>query len=126
MSDREYLIRLPWPAPRQSPNASGQGKWRAKSEASKSYKETCGWECKALGVVKADYEYAFVEVTFYPPRHGKYDLDNALASIKQGLDAVAAAIGIDDSQWQEMRLLRGGKGAGGSVLVHIKPWMEKV
>ena len=61
-----------------------------------------------------------VRVTFNPTsRTSRYDLDNLLGRAKQGLDAVSEAIGIDDSQWQEMTLRRGVKGGQGSIVVEV-------
>lgn len=115
---REYLIRLPWPPQGTSPNGS-QGKWRDKADAAKAYKLTCGNECMAQAV-RPMPAVASVEITFHPPRRGRFDLDNMLARAKQGLDAVAEAIGVDDGDWPEIRLLRGDKAADGCVMVHIK------
>jgi crossover junction endodeoxyribonuclease RusA len=117
----EILIRLPWPPAKTSPNASRQGDWRAKSNAARSYKTSCGWECKAQGVRAIGSDTVSVEVTFHPPRNGRFDLDNALARCKQGLDAVAEAIGVDDALWSDMHLRRGDKVKGGCVLVHVRP-----
>ena len=39
------------------------------------------------------------KITFCPPCRRKRDLDNALASIKAGLDGIADVIGVDDSKW---------------------------
>lgn len=114
---RDYLLRLPWPPQATSPNGS-QGKWRAKSSAAKDYKATCAWLCKAAQI-KPMTGPIRVDVAFHPPRNGRFDLDNMLARCKQGLDAVAEAIGVDDGEWVEMRLTRGGKVAGGCVLVHV-------
>ena len=37
-----------------------------------------------------------VHVAFFPPRKGRRDLDNCLASIKSGLDGVADVLCVDD------------------------------
>jgi hypothetical protein len=42
-----------------------------------------------------------------------------LGRAKQGLDAFAEAIGVDDSKWQEMTLRRGVKGGAGSIVVEV-------
>lgn len=117
----EYLIRLPWPPAKTSPNASGQGKWRAKSGAARAYKKACAWECAIRQVRALDCDAVDVEVTFCPTANRRYDLDNMLARSKQGLDAVAEAIGVDDGDWRSMRLIRGPKVKDGCIVVHIKP-----
>lgn len=115
----EILIRLPWPPTKTSPNKSGQGKWREKSEAARSYKSDCIKTCWAHKVRKLEYRRAHVELTFFPPTAHAFDLDNVLSRAKQGLDGVAEEIGIDDSKWDRMTLIRGEKIKGGCILVHI-------
>jgi crossover junction endodeoxyribonuclease RusA len=117
-------IDLPWPPQATSANGS-QGKFRAKATAAKGYKETCAWMIRAAKVKPCGFAPVSVSVTFNPPaKTNRFDLDNLLGRAKQGLDAVAEAIGVDDSQWQEMRLLRGKKGGLGSITVHVAPWVE--
>lgn len=115
---REYLIRLPWPPSKLSKNGS-QGDWRGKASAAKAYKATCAKECWARAIRKVSYERAHVEVTMYPPTNRAFDLDNTLARAKQGLDAIAEAIGVDDANWDKLTLIRGEKTKGGCLLVHI-------
>ena len=117
----EYLIKLPWPPAKTSPNARRQGDWRKKASAAKGYKTACAWECKARNIRPMVCDAVDVEITFCPPSLRRYDLDNMLARCKQGLDAVSEAIVVDDAQWRSMVLLRGDKTPGGCVLVHIKP-----
>ena len=123
---RDYLIRLPWPPSGTSPNKSRQGDWRGKASAAKTYKQQCAWVCLSQHVKPITAESVCVDVTFHPPRAGRFDLDNMLSRSKQGLDAVAEAIGVDDGLWQEMRLVRGGKVSGGCVLVHVRSGGEAV
>jgi len=113
----EQLIRLPWPPSKSSLNGS-QGDWRGKADAGKEYKATCAQECMAQRIRPMSAPVV-VHVTFYPPTARRYDLDNALARMKRGLDAVSEAIGVDDADWQSMHLHRGEKVKGGAVLVHV-------
>jgi len=118
-------VNLPWPPKETSANASGQGKWRAKSDAAKSYKATCAWILVAAKIKPVDFGPVTVLVTFNPTgQTSRYDLDNMLGRCKQGLDAVAEAIGVDDAEWREMRLIRGKKGGAGSITVQITPYIE--
>ena len=117
-------IELPWPPRATSANGS-QGNFRAKAEAAREYKARCAWLIRATKVKPCGFAPVIVSVTFNPPsRTSRYDLDNLLGRAKQGLDAVAEAIGVDDSLWQEQRLLRGVKGGVGSIVVHVAPWVE--
>jgi crossover junction endodeoxyribonuclease RusA len=115
----EYLIRLPWPPTKSSPNGS-QGDFYGKASAGKSYKKQCAVECMAQGVRPILAGSVSVEVTFHPPTARAYDLDNMLARCKRGLDAVAEAIRVDDADWQAVDLRRGEKVKGGAVLVHVR------
>lgn len=117
---RDYLIRLPWPPAKTSKNGS-QGDYRGKARAAKTYKQACAWECKAQGVTISDAEHATVRVTYCPPRNGRHDWDNLAGRCKQGFDAVAEAVGIDDGNWWPVISERGKKTPGGCVLVHVMP-----
>ena len=114
-------VRLPWPPAATSPNASRQGDWRGRSSAARKYKTACAWECTAAAVASLDADAVEVTVTFCPPRAGRYDLDNAQSRIKQGLDAFATAIGVDDARWSSMTLERGLPMRGGAVFVTATP-----
>ncbi len=109
-------ITLPWPSPKLNPNARIH--WGKRAKASKRYKLDCGWACKAAGVRPLAIKRAAVAVTFHPPDKQRRDLDNMVASIKAGLDAVSAAVGVDDSRF-ELILARGEPRPGGAVIVHI-------
>lgn len=123
----EYLIRLPWPPSETSSNAKGQGKWRTKSEAAKSYKATCIQECWAQQVRKMDHTGDLpVAITYHPPREGRCDWDNISNRAKQGFDAVAEAIGVDDGSWWPVLLERGPKVKGGCILLHFGPQITLV
>ncbi len=112
-------VQLPWPPSATSPNASGQGKWRSKADAAKGYKLACWALCEAEKIRPVDAIAVDVLVTFCPPSKRRYDLDNALARAKQGLDAVAEAIAVDDSHWRRSTLERGEPCRDGAVIVHI-------
>ena len=118
--EREYLIRLPWPPSKTSKNGP-QGDWRGKATAARSYKADCLWECMRQGVKASVADNAAVEITYHPPREGRFDWDNISARAKQGFDAVAEAVGIDDGNWWPVTLHRGQKLKHGCVMIHIRP-----
>lgn len=116
-------IVLPWPPAAMSPNASGQGEWRRKSGAARAYKSACAAICREKGRALpclTGQVVTRVTLTFCPPSGRAYDLDNGLARVKQGLDAVAEAIGVDDAHWRSMALRRGERCKGGAVIVTIE------
>jgi Holliday junction resolvase RusA-like endonuclease len=115
-------MNFPWPPSETSANANSPGNWRRKSNAARDFKTHCAWLLRAANIKPLPLESVRVEITFSPPKTvSRFDLDNMLGRIKQGLDAVAEYIGIDDSAWVEMRLLRGPKGGAGSVTVEVFP-----
>jgi crossover junction endodeoxyribonuclease RusA len=90
-------ISLPYPPAILNPNAR-PGHWAITARASKTYKNTC-W--KLLLEHKAHIKgLSMFSITFRPPNANRRDLDNAIASLKSGLDALSAATGIDDSKFQ--------------------------
>lgn len=123
MPDR-YLVRLPWPPAKSSPNGS-QGDYHGKAKAGAAYKATCANECMAQGVRRQVWPGAHVWITFHPPTYRAYDLDNALAKCKRGLDAISEALGVDDADWVSISLHRGEKVKGGCVMVDIRDSMGK-
>ncbi len=112
-------LTLPWPPIATSPNGS-QGKFRAKASAAAAYKRTCWAICLERKIRKIDALAVEATIIFCPPSNvNRYDLDNTLIRAKQGLDAIAEAIGVDDSQWRSITLERGEKCKDGGVIVHI-------
>ena len=95
-----WVVELPWPSPRLSPNARGH--WATTSTAKKAYRKKCRELGEAAGlalVPKAPTEVK-VHLTFVPPDKRRRDWDNMLASMKSGLDGLADAMGVDDNRWR--------------------------
>lgn len=110
-------IILPWPPKELSPNARGH--WSVTARAKKAYRLACAWQAKAQGARKIDAEALHLTLTFYPPTRRAFDLDNALASCKAGLDGLADVLGVDDSRWT-LTIAKAGE-IGGMVKVAISP-----
>ncbi len=109
-------VRLPWPPSALRPNASSPGNWRKKSEAAKKYRADCLILAKAAKLVTPESICIYLE--FRPPDNRRRDLDNMLASFKQGIDAVAEAMGVDDYGF-EFHITRRAACQGGCVIVHV-------
>lgn len=95
-------MEFPWPPRALSPN-SRKRHIHATSER-KGYKDA--W----WALTKKAHPWPIsevLEITFCPPDGRKRDTDNMLASIKSGLDGMALALGVNDSQFTEIRLIRG-------------------
>jgi crossover junction endodeoxyribonuclease RusA len=111
-------ITLPWPPSGLNPNNAKGSHWGKRAKLAKRYKRDCGWACVAARVRKLGYDRAVLAITFHPPDGARRDIDNMLAAIKAGLDAVSTAIGIDDSRF-DLRLARGEPTDGGSVVIAV-------
>lgn len=116
-------VELPWPPQAASANAKNKN-WCSKYQAGKSYKNDCAYELMRQGVkeLEAEPEWLEMTVTFHPPRNGRLDPDNSANRIKSGLDALAEALGVDDSKFWPMHLHKGSKVTGGLVVIE---WKEK-
>lgn len=114
------VIELPWPPSRLRPNASHQGNYHAKASAARKYRADCmivarpqarGWNGAPDGPIMLDMH-------FHAPDKRRRDLDNLLAMTKQGIDAIAEILGIDDSRF-EYTLRRGDTVKHGVVAVSL-------
>ena len=91
-------IILPWPPIVLSPNKKAH--WRKKAPAAKAYRGTCFITCKLAALkIPTFSDKLHLWVDFHPPRAGKRDADNALSSIKSGIDGIADYLGVDDSNY---------------------------
>jgi crossover junction endodeoxyribonuclease RusA len=110
-------ITIPWPHPHLSPNARVH--WKAKHRRRHSYRIACSWACAEQKVRKLEAERVKAIITFFPPDNRARDLDNMLGSVKAGLDAIAEAIGVDDSRWA-IEIVRGFPVKHGEVRITIE------
>lgn len=94
----EHQVTLPWPPKELNPNRKTH--WGTKSKIARKYRSNCFWICHAEGLKapKTDGK-VHVLIDFYPPDKRRRDQDNAIASIKQLLDAVSSYIKVDDSRF---------------------------
>lgn len=112
------LIRfaLPWPPKELSPNARLH--WARLARAKKSYRSVCALRAREQGVQRVQAERLHVSLTFCASSKRAYDLDNALARMKAGLDGLADVLGVDDRHWS-LGIRRGPIVKGGEVLVEV-------
>lgn len=91
------IITLPWPPTQLSPNARTH--WRVLAKVKKAYREACYLSAKEQGVKPLAAAKLHLTLTFHAPTRRAFDLDNALARCKAGLDGLSDAIGVDDEHW---------------------------
>ncbi len=111
-------ITLPWPPSKLSRNGS-QGDYNGKARSARLYRSDC-LVC-ALGDargVKVQDGPVMLDMTFCPPDNRRRDLDNLLAMTKQGIDAIAEVLRVDDVRF-EYTLRRGEVSKGGKVIVKL-------
>ena len=109
------ILELPWPPKELSPNARLH--WAKLAKAKKAYRAECAYLAIAQGIHKVEADKLHLSLTFFAPTRRAYDLDNALARMKAGLDGLADVLGVDDSKWS-LSIARGDK-TGGSVVVEV-------
>ena len=108
-------IILPWPPRDLSPNVRTH--WAKLARAKRLYREACFWTSVEQGLERMNADSLHLTLTFYPPTRREFDLDNALARIKSGLDGLADVLGVDDSRWS-LTIKKGDK-VGGFVRVEV-------
>ena len=109
-------IVLPWPPTGLSPNARTH--WAQLAKLKRQYREACAWTAKVQGEGPVLCERLHLTLTFVPPTSRSYDLDNALARMKSGLDGLADVLRVDDRHWS--LTIRKGDGIGGFVRVQVE------
>lgn len=114
-----WTVELPWPARELSPNARGH--WSVAAKAKKAYRARCRaiGEAAGLKVLAAGKNGASVHLAFFPPDRRGRDQDNAIASMKAGLDGLADAMGVDDRRWDLSFAFSKEPVPGGVVVVEI-------
>lgn len=85
-------VTLPWPPKQLAANSRKDRRYTGQFR--RDYKHTC-W---TLGK-ESKFRSTHLDITFHPPCGRRRDLDNMLSGIKYGLDGLALAMGIDDSDW---------------------------
>ena len=109
-------LTLPWPDKALSPNSRGH--WSVKAKAAKSYRKACWALALSAGRMVDNGGPIDVYLTFRPPSRRRYDLDNAIASVKNGLDGLADALKVNDQRFR-IHAVMGTPAKPGAVFVTI-------
>lgn len=108
-------VTLPWPPKELSPNARLH--WASLARAKKAYRAACAAQAREQGARRVQAGALHVSLVFYPPTRRAFDLDNALARMKAGLDGLADVLGVDDRHWS-LSIARAAQ-IGGFVKVEV-------
>ena len=108
------MITLPWFAKELSPNTKCH--WSKKGKAAKAARQYAFITSREAGYTKVAKELGnnpkTLSIVFYPPSK-RGDLDNMLASMKNTIDGIADAIGINDKHFsyiiRRAEVFKGGK-----------------
>jgi len=110
------MLELPYPPTILRPNNPSH--WRAKAKAKSLYRAQCHLRAKD-NIPKLPQGYIHLHIVFHPPTLRAFDLDNALAQIKSGIDGIADAWGVNDKMFRPYTIDFGEKRDGGMVVVSV-------
>ena|SRR5687768_6361007 len=118
------IVELPFPTPELMPNRKNGRHWGA-THGAKSAAYEAGyyltWEAakRHTGKWHPTNGQVPVTLTFCPPDRRKRDLDNLLAACKPVLDGVAAALLMDDREFDPVTIKRGEVRKAGAVVLEV-------
>ena len=114
---REYVISLPWPPSLNHYWRNHHGRMLL-SRDGRQYRDEAALALKLAGVRSFGSARLAVEVEVRPPDRRRRDLDNLGKAV---LDALTAGgVYDDDSQIDDLRIVRGPVTAGGEVVVVVR------
>lgn len=116
------IVTLPFPSAKLNPNNSKGVHWAATATLRKKA-HADAWVLTKEAVFSASWiptsNSVALDITFVQPDARRRDRDNLLAALKCSLDGVAAALGIDDSQFEPVTIRREYGKKPGEVRIHI-------
>ena len=118
------MITLSWPDKALSPN--GRSHWAAKAKAAKRARSDAFHLAREAGFdtsTFADYGGKLhLWIDCYAKTRNYPDADNVLASLKNSLDGIADALGVNDSRFQPHPFVK--VETGGKVVIRITKGAE--
>ncbi len=114
------ILCLPFPDMSLSPNRKNGKHWTTTKKA-KDSRFTCAYYAtlEAMARELKPANISALEISFIEPDKRKRDLDNMLSSIKQDIDGICKAIGIDDKCFDVVTLRRGYRKDDGYLIVRL-------
>lgn len=102
------VITLPYPNMNLSPNKKHGKHWTVTQSAKKSAFEQGFYMAKVCyASVKCEIEPTPLKITFVQSDKRKRDLDNLLSASKAVIDGIAQGMGLNDSLFEPITLMRG-------------------
>jgi crossover junction endodeoxyribonuclease RusA len=114
-------IILDFPPADLFPNRSKGKHWAVMHKSKATYRESSYWATKQqAGGWKHAGGDLHLTLTFHMPDKRHRDADNCLAAAKAGLDGMADALGVNDSQFQPVVIFREYGKKPGKMIVDIE------
>lgn len=113
------MVVLPWPDRKLAPNNSKGKHWGGISDARQAARDQGALAAHAYRGAIGPGEPLIMTAWVEPPDNRRRDLDNIHASLKSYIDGVAQAIGFDDYQIEDVRIVRMGPADDGRVTVEL-------
>lgn len=110
---------FPYPPSKLNPNQASRLHWAAKIKTRNSYKLIC-YELAKKNIPFLPQGNIHIEITFCPSTRRSFDMDNALAAFKAGLDGIAEAWGVNDKMFNPITIQRGEVIKDGCVKIKVK------
>lgn len=123
MSEALLSIRLPWPDASLAPNRATGRHWSTTRQLKDAARDGAylltrqAWQ--RSGAAFGPGEHVPLRLVFCAPDKRRRDLDALLSAVKHAIDGVALGLGIDDSQFCPVTLMRGDVGRPGQVVVEV-------
>ena len=108
---------LPWPPSVLNPNVHPH--YQVRARAVKKYRQTCGWACKAAGLVAPATGDIHVWMDYHQPDLRRRDEDNMQASVKAALDGLADALNVNDNRFRLHPFFSDRVVIGGRIKIRI-------
>lgn len=123
----KITLKLPWPEQALWINRrAGHSHWKEAPAKESALSDGCSATLEALnGEPKPDWtdKRLALTITAHKLNKAPYDLDNLSGALKHHLDGIAATLGINDSQFDHVTIVRGEpRKKDPCVIVEVYEW----
>jgi len=117
----EVVIEISWPSVKLMPNRAYGRSWVSTYAARQQYRAegyAVAREKLTPGCCPSDAHYS-LRIVLHAPDKRVRDLDGLFGALKNALDGIADALGVNDSHFAECSIVRGEPVKGGRVVINI-------